>query len=207
MFYDNIPLNQSICVLATPRTGSTALCRMLSDKLNLIFLNEIFHPDTEPSQIEFFWSCLQNNSNSIIKIFPNHHNRFTEAEFQQIIEKSFVIFLERKDIAKQIASYHIIERNKKPFYTKNEISNPYEVDEDRITDNVLYILKIQNEAERYRKLANMSIYYEDVVDEIINDHIKEYPKPINYDSIKSKVDDTLSKILTLQNRYQKRIEK
>ena len=207
MFYDDIPLNKSICVLTTPRTGSTALCRMLSDKLNLIFFNEVFHPNMSQSQIEFFWSCFQNNSNSIIKIFPNHHDRLTEDEFNQILDKSFVIFLERKDIAKQIASYHILERNKKPFYSKNEISNPYVVDEDRITDNVFFILKIQNEAERYRKLANMSVYYEDIVDDIINDHIKEYPKPTNYDSIKSKVDDTLSKILTLQNRYQKSIEK
>jgi len=191
----------SVLILSTPRTGSTALCAMLSNKFNLIDYNEIFHIDAK--NLDSFWNTFKNNTRVIFKIFPDQHTQFTEKEFQLLVDKSFVIFLERRDIANQVISYHIASRTNKPWFKKNEIINNYIVDEENIAVSVSNILKLRKEAEKYRKLADISLYYEDIVNDIVNKQIQEYPKPDNYDSLKTKIDNMLLKFLMLKQKYER----
>lgn len=194
-------IDQSVVILTTPRTGSTALCRVLADKCNLVYCNEVFSPITTPARIKSFWDYFNRNINTVSKIFPDHHIRFTEEEFNKIISKSFVIFLERQDIANQVISYHILSRTNKPWYSKGELITEYLVDESEISVSVSHILKLRKEAEKYQQIANVSIVYEDIVNDIVNDHIIKYPKPKNYESLKIKVDNVLSNFLKLQQKH------
>jgi LPS sulfotransferase NodH len=196
-------IDKSVVILSTPRTGSTALCRVLSDKCNLLYCNEVFHLDVNPAHIKSFWHYFNNNVKTAIKIFPNHHSQFTEDEFDKIINNSFVIFLERLDIAQQITSYHILSRTNKASYGKNEKTKDYLVDEDEISVSVSNILKLREDAEKYRKLANITLCYEDIINDIVNDHIKEYHKPVNYSSLKLKVDEVLSNFLKLKQKHER----
>ena len=197
-FIDKI--DKSVVILTTPRTGSTALCRVLSDKCNLIYFNEAFNPICKDSTD--FWDYFNKDHKTIVKIFPNHQEYLTEDQFNSIIEKSFVIFLDRKDIVSQITSYHILGVTQKPWYIHNEIKEEYVVTEENILKSLVTLVELKTQAEKYRQLANVSLYYEDILDDIVNDHIKEYIKPINYMNIKNKVEQLLPNVLKLKTKHE-----
>lgn len=191
-------VNSSIVVLATPRTGSTALCLTLSEKCNLIYCNEAFNSINLKTSL--FLNYFEKNKKTIVKIFPNHQDNLTQSQFNSIIEKSFVIFLDRRNVAEQIVSYHILAKTKKASYNTSETLTEYSVEETDIAKSVSSILKLREEAEKYRKLANVTLTYEDIIDHIVNPYITKYHKPTNYNSLKLKVDNTLSKFLSLKEK-------
>lgn len=194
----------SVVVLSTPRTGSTALCKVLSDKCNLIDFSESFNP-IQPGSTNF-WDYFENDCKTIVKIFPNHQDNLTEDQFNSLIKKSFVIFLDRKDIVNQITSYHILGVTQKAWYTHSETKEEYVVNEDNILKSLITLVELKNKAEKYRQLAHISLCYEDILDDIVNDHIKEYIKPVNYMNIKNKVEQLLPNFLKLKTKYEHSVD-
>jgi LPS sulfotransferase NodH len=150
-FIDKI--DKSVVVLTTPRTGSTALCRVLSDKCNLVYFNEAFNPICKDS-IDF-WDYFEKDCKTVVKIFPDQQVNITEDQFNSIIEKSFVIFLDRTDIVSQITSYHILGVTQKPWYTHNETREEYVVNEDNILKSLVTLIELKNKAEKYRQLLQL----------------------------------------------------
>ena len=177
--------DQSVVVLTTPRTGSTALCRRLSDENGLVYYNEAFHPDYDIS--DRFWKDFDAGIKTICKVFPEHV--ISDEQLSMICDKSFVIFLERDNLVEQIASYHSLGVTNKPWFAKNEIGKPYEVslDNTHISFSIRQIIKLRQSAEVYRSMADISLKYEDIVDLIENEHIRKYDRPENYEELLVKI--------------------
>jgi LPS sulfotransferase NodH len=177
--------DRNVIILSTPRTGSTALCRLISDDNNLVYYNEAFHPDHDSSAA--VWKDLSAGIKFIYKIFPNHN--ITEQQLDLLCENSLVIFLERENLAEQIASYHSLGITNKAWYAKDEPSNSYQVslDSTKISYSIRQILQLRKDAESYRHRAHISLKYEDIVDSIENDHMRRYDRPDNYDQLLGKI--------------------
>ena len=198
-------IDRSVVVLTTPRTGSTALCRVLSDKCNLEYFSEAFNPICKDSNK--FWNYFEKDRKTIVKIFPDQQVNITEDQFNSIIKKSFVIFLDRKDIVSQITSYHILGVTQKAWYTHSETREEYVVNEYNILKSLVTLIELKNKAEKYRELADISLSYEDILDDIVNDHIKEYIRPVNYMNIKNKVEQLLPNVLKLKTKHEQSVVK
>jgi LPS sulfotransferase NodH len=96
-----IPAEQTIIVLANYRTGSTALCDLLSQRTGLPFLGEVFHHIEDRRPVKNF----KPSNPSIIKIMPNH---MPPEELQtELFGNSYMIGLYRQDFAAQILSFAI----------------------------------------------------------------------------------------------------
>lgn len=181
--------DKNIIILTTPRTGSTALCRKLSDEFDLKYYNEAFHPKYDSS--EEVWNSFHSGVRFICKIFPNH--KITEQELDTLTKNSFVIFLERVNIVEQIASFHLLSQTEKPWYSKEEDRQVYTVDLDttKVAYSIKQILALRQQAEKYRQLANIVLKYESIIDFIQNDHIRKYDHPTNYQDLILKIEQLL----------------
>jgi LPS sulfotransferase NodH len=177
--------DRNVVILSTPRTGSSALCRRIADDNNLINHKEAFHPDHDSSAA--VWKDLSSGARFICKIFPNHN--ITEQQLDLLCEDSLVIFLERENLAEQIASYHSLGTTNKAWYAKDEPSHSYQVslDSTKISQCIRRMLELRKAAEAYRHRAHISLKYEDIVDSIENDHMRRYDRPDNYDQLLGKI--------------------
>jgi LPS sulfotransferase NodH len=181
--------DRNVIILSTPRTGSTALCRLVSDDNNLVYHNEAFHPDHDSSAA--VWKDLREGVKFICKIFPNHN--ITEQQLDLLCSDSIVIFLERENLIEQIASYHSLGITNKAWYAKDEPAESYQVslDSTKISYSIRQIIQLRQAAEAYRHRAHVLLKYEDIVDSIENDHTRRYHRPDNYDELSRKIQKLL----------------
>jgi hypothetical protein len=172
-----IPANKSIVVFATPRTGSTALCDILTKKTNLPFLSEMFN-GTEIDRI----TCP-----ALIKIFPNH---IIPEDQKYLLTDSFVIGLRRKDLIAQVISYYTttISNQFSKLHTDTYSSNvtiPFDtIEEKKLVEGYLKILtKLTNDYNSYKLLFSIELTYEDLAINLNESDFVAQEKSNNYDVV------------------------
>lgn len=183
----DIPKNQSIVVFANYRTGSTALCNWLSKTTGFANHDEAFHPNFLARK------NIDPNKKFIVKIMPDH---VVPAEFENLIKNSFVIGLQRKNLAEQIASFYICDQTHRWHQNKYQKVLDYEVpiDDLQIEDQVRYILKMQLRYDKLPYDKNTEIFYEDITELLQQSSYAVYHKPKNYQDLIGRVEVLIGKL-------------
>lgn len=192
---DQIPNDKSLVVLASYRTGSTALCDLLAKKYMIKNFDEVYH-------LRFPWRTKQfniwraRNYKTIIKIMPDQMPPHKEQE--KIFADAFVIGITRRDVVAQIASFYICHITQHWHDFKNNIAKNYIIDIDKfeLENQVRHIVNMNSQ---YQLLAQqhcmIQYYYEDIKDKLLDSDFITYHKPANYDEICQTVGTVLSKII------------
>jgi hypothetical protein len=102
-----------ILIISLPRTGSTVMVDLLSDKLNLIGYNEPLRLSRSVFEHEEFFKTLKNANNIVVKdiIYYRPHTISIEeydkwvVEYCEMFDK--VVFLSRRNEKDHIESYII----------------------------------------------------------------------------------------------------
>ena len=195
MNHIEVPDNQTILVFANYRCGSTALCDILSKQTGLPNLDELFHPRNN-RKFDYI------NKTGIIKIMPDHP---LPQDFDTLLQKSFVVGIQRKSIVNQIASFYIAHRQHVWHVKKNQPSSSYTVEIDKLDlkDQIAYILLTQQKYNRYNFPIDLVLYYEDIIHNLGASTYDVYHKPDNYDNliklIKQQIDQIQQRITSEQN--------
>jgi LPS sulfotransferase NodH len=183
-----IPSDKTILILTSYRTGSTALCDLVSTQHNLINCGELFHFVEDPSSYTTF-----KHKNIVLKIMPD---QIPPGDYwNDLIDKSYVIGLYRNNIAKQIASFYISHRTRKwHFEKKDSLNKDYNVEIDLLDleDQIRYILKMNSIYHSYfKKFIHIELSYETLYENLAETNYQVNAKPNNYIEIV----DTISKLL------------
>jgi LPS sulfotransferase NodH len=101
-----IPKGKNIVVLANYRTGSTALCEILSKITGYPNLDEDFHFDVTNRQ-----QFVQDKKPSIIKIMQDQHP--PEYLIERVFGNAFIIGIYRRDFPAQVVSWIISKKTDK----------------------------------------------------------------------------------------------
>jgi LPS sulfotransferase NodH len=188
----DFPTNKTILVLASYRTGSTALCNLISKQTGLLNCDELFHFGVNSKYEEY------RNQNIVVKIMPN---QVPPLYWEELIKKSFVIGISRLSIREQIASFYLGHRTKHWHYFKksNNHEHDYTIEIDRydLEDQIRYILKINDTYQKqFVPLVNMEFTYEEIKSELAESDYVTYVKPVNYKELLTSIDNLLPEIIS-----------
>lgn len=172
-------MNNKIIVLASYRTGSTALCDVLSKQFKA------------KNHDEFFHACRNQRGydtiklyNYIIKIMPD---QVMEPYFSELIKISKIYGIYRKDIVAQIASYFIAMKRNVWHNIKFQDTENYELPyEEQNLETVSKRITDLNETYKniFRPLCHVEFAYEDIEQSLLKvSNYKVYNKPKNYNDI------------------------
>lgn len=184
-----VPDDRSILVLASYRTGSTALCDYLASQHKFKNYDELFHK-TKPTDL---YETRRNNK-SIIKIMPD---QIPEKYWNELLNY-YIIGISRKSVIEQITSFYICHMTHVWHYTNNtNLSGKYRVhlDQEQLETTCGYILDMNKGYQNLKHLCNQEIIYEEVNLLFNQSKYKVYNKPVNYNEIL----DAIKYILT--DRY------
>lgn len=186
------PTNKTILVLASYRTGSTALCNLISKRTGLLNCDELFHFIANPKLYEQY-----QNQNIVVKIMPD---QVPTLYWKELIKKSFVIGISRLPIQEQIASYYLAHRTQHWHFKKlNNNKHDYTIDIERfdLEDQIRYILKMNAiYQQQFVPHVNMEIKYETIKSELDESDYVTYIKPVNYKELLIAINDLLPEILS-----------
>jgi LPS sulfotransferase NodH len=190
----DFPTDKTILVLASYRTGSTALCNLISKQTGLLNCEELFHHGVNPEYEKY----RNRNQNIVVKIMPN---QVPSLYWEELIKKSFVIGISRLSIREQIASFYLGHRTKHwhDFKKSNNRKHDYTIDIDRfdLEDQIRYILKITDMYQKqFVPLLNMEFKYEEIKLELAESDYVTYVKPINYEELLTSIDNLLPEIIS-----------
>ena len=177
---------RSILVIANYRTGSTALCDLLSKHTGYHNLDEYFHP-TKNS--ENFKTLL--NKKIIVKIMPDHP---VGNNWGYLLENFFILGITRRDVIAQITSFYICHRTHTWHSRKNcsnAVSSQVSIDHDDLENQCRYITNMNLQYQQLKKHCEIELIYEDVQHEFNESNYERYPKPTNYNQIESSVQQFL----------------
>lgn len=183
---DQIPNDKSLVVVASYRTGSTALCDLLAKKHNIKNFDEVYHNCFPWRTQEFnFWQ--KKNHKSIIKIMPDQMPKFSVQK--KIFADAFLIGLYRRDVIAQIASYYVACTT---MSWHNNATDDYYVDINlEELENHCRFIKRSNGAYQqvFKNLCNIEIAYEDIADQLNESSFRTYHRPLNYNEIVARVQE------------------
>ncbi len=180
-------MSKNIVVLASYRTGSTALCDVLSKTHKVINLDEYFH---YKKYIRYTHKGFPYNEGYVIKIMPD---QVIEPLFSQLIKQSEVYGIYRKNIVEQIASYYIVMKNIKKWHNKkgDKLTDDYEIEYDvkelkRVMNQVPFYNRLYQ--EQFKHLCHKEFAYEDIRGNLLKSSSYDvYKKPTNYDFLITKI--------------------
>ena len=183
-----------IIILSSPRTGSTALAhdivlqsqRVVTD---VLYFNEPATHDprnntsktySDMSKLTF---ALNHDSKFILKAHSFDALSRYPQQLLDIVDKSYVIRLRRKDIIAQIVSQYICMKRKIWSYNTNTVvvNDSDKIDMDEIYRSVEFITKYYQVADRYPNRVDEDLYYEDL--HVTHNICLPTPKPTNYNLI------------------------
>jgi LPS sulfotransferase NodH len=171
-----VPDDQSILVLASYRTGSTALCDYLAGQYKFKNYDELFHR-TKPTDL---YETRRNNK-SIIKIMPD---QIPEKYWDELLNY-YIIGISRKSVIEQITSFYICHMTHVWHYTNTDLLGEYQVrlDQVQLENTCRYILDMNKGYQNLKHLCNQEIIYEEVNLLFNQSKYKVYNKPVNYNEI------------------------
>lgn len=174
-----------IIILASPRTGSTALGEHLSKLYpNLTYFLE---PNFDKTHMELFMNRFKSNSDDyILKLLGSSLNLYPSEVIAKIFSNEvFRIKIARKNIIEQVASHYVAA--KRDIWDYRLIDNTYE----NFTANNIEInfekVRYSIESIKYENNiiskipADLTCFYEDFIQ--FNSPTEKTPKPINYNEL------------------------
>lgn len=171
-----------IIVLASYRTGSTALCNVLAETHNVKNYDEYFHFD---KSIENYESVK--NNGFVIKIMPD---QIIEPYFNELISSATHVYgIYRNDVIYQIASY-IVSAATNVWHNKNlsDTRESYKID----ISNKMYHIAIERILKNnkmyntiFKPLCHKEFVYEDIKSTLLSSSsiCSVLKKPSNYDDL------------------------
>jgi hypothetical protein len=144
--------NYPVAVVATPRTGSTALAESLAFRHDLRLFSEPYDTFPPPRRSDkhykgthedfFNWYTGQRSEQFLVKFMPHQINSLNP--FPDILNNSFKIKLTREDEVAQISSFYIAEKRQKFFKNNDETSQRFVVpiDETALFQTAGFILNL-----------------------------------------------------------------
>lgn len=174
-------IDRPIAVLASYRTGSTALCDWLSRDFKYANFDEAFHPAMPHRESKFLLS--RNRQHWVVKIMGDQICDRNQQVIDSVIKQSFVIRLARKDIVSQIASYYVSSLKQVWHYQNQDYREPYTIDIDHnlIESMTGYIIKVNNIVENLAYPIDLDLWYEDLG--VMDSMYVRYNRPSNYDQL------------------------
>ena len=180
-----------ILIISLPRTGSTVMVDLLSDKLNLMGYNEPLRSSRSKFEHEEFFKTLKNTNNIVVKDIIDYRPHTISIEeynkwvvgYCEMFDK--VVFLSRRNEKDHIESYiNLLFQNQKYNENNNITHYPWNVRymyEDIPTDFIDNSLKsdeFKDFMEQRQRIIDLSkelnkelIWYEDI---FLNENKKEY---------------------------------
>lgn len=172
---------RSVLVIANYRTGSTALCDLLSKHTGYQNLDEHFNPSTTSNTFDKYL-----DKKIIVKVMPDHHP--TGDTWQHLLDNFFIIGVARRDLTAQIASFYICDKTQIWHEKKNakiHIPTVIDINDNDIENQCRYILDQHSQYEQLKQHFDVELMYEDIQHELVTTDYNQYPKPSNYDQIKT----------------------
>jgi LPS sulfotransferase NodH len=168
--------DRSIVVLSSPRTGSTLLAMMLTNKLGY----KLF---SEPAGVALHELFLykEHGKKFVVK---EHALRFMHYPSSFHNQDMYVIRLRREDVADQVLSCYIANQRKKWFYHDIEKPDSIQIDDTQLTSTLNYIKKFNDYTDAYKGKVDIDLYYEDLSNIDYNGNTIPTPKPTNHDQLK-----------------------
>lgn len=199
-----------VVIVASPRTGSTALLKYLANKYSVMGFGEIFKNiidliNSDPvtykktlKQREIYSNYKKlNRTDYILKLMPGEITYFSKYEDLLQSKDCFKIRLSRKSLINQVASLYIAESTKNfHTYSTDQLKN-YEVKIDKI--NLIHCIeRISNSNFLVKNIKcdyDLDIDYEDLgyLEEIKGEqaHTIIFHKPTNFEEVKKAITDLI----------------
>jgi LPS sulfotransferase NodH len=177
MYFD-LPPNKPILVIANYRTGSTALCNLIAKQTGYINLDEHFHPKFNRSYKSW------RDKLTVIKIQPDH--QVPPHHWNELLDKSYVIGITRRDIVEQIASFYLCHKTQ-IWHEKqsSDLVDDYliDIDEYELEDQFRYISDLCDRFQNLTPYCSKLFYYEDISKYLNDSEFRIKNKPRNYNML------------------------
>lgn len=187
-------IDRPITVLASYRTGSTALCDWLARNFKYTNFDETFRPAAPHRESKFllFRRLFRDRLHWVVKIMGDQICDRNQQVIDSVIKQSFVIRLARKDIVSQIASYYVSSLKQVWHYQNQDYQEPYtiDIDHNRIESMTRYIIKVNNIVKNLSYPIDLDLWYEDLG--VMDSNYVRYNRPSNYDQL----------LIAVQNFYE-----
>jgi hypothetical protein len=185
-----------IIILSSPRTGSTVLAEILSNKFPELrmFLEPEFNRKGKKEikcQLDDFTDYSKTSNQYILKFHLEYLNKYPPELIKKIINHdAFLIKIQRRSLIKQIVSDYISRvRNVYVYdimkaYKHKDETIPIK---DDLIEGCIKLIQDLNEAFNKTQINyDLEIYYEDFINSINDSYKTRFviaPKPTNYNEI------------------------
>jgi LPS sulfotransferase NodH len=171
-----IPTDQHILVYANYRTGSTALCDLLSQRTGMTNLDEAFHLVNQYTDFstELAKPC-------IIKIMPDQS---IPDQYRSLIGKATAIGVYRRDLILQAISYALAMKTQLWHQQNGKLKQP-PLFNFRPNELMIYADKLAHIHRVHRKRRDrmlIELQYEKLVPDLNESIYEEMPKAVEYHS-------------------------
>lgn len=185
-----IPDNMPVLILSSYRSGSTALMQVIGERLNYRTFGEPWHwnVDIREKCSEFF-TYKKTNTDYVWKLMPDHLPK-ESAHLEECLAdwgNSYVIRLLRRDIAQQITSWIISMKTDVWNSTQIKQIPHVDIEDDYIEYSVNKHLISLDALQFTKTTSHITLYYEDILDLLVESTYKPTAKPKNYNEVLSKV--------------------
>jgi len=181
-----------VMILSSPRTGSTLLANVLSNRYtNLALFSE---PDAN-NTMDRFNEYAATSDQYILKFHLKHLFKFPKDVIKKVINHdAFLIRIRRKNIVDQIVSNYI-ELNRNVWHYKIADIEKYKEELIEINDSTINlainsILNFNKKLDELDIKYDLDIYYEDLIQQLDNNDTIVTPKPKNYNELYLAVEET-----------------
>lgn len=192
MFVLDVPNDCPVMIFAVYRSGSTALCDTIANKLHYKNFHESYHGTEFQNLVKEFQEYKKNHNSFVCKIFADQINNNNKLDICNTLNKSYKIRLLRRNLVHQICSWYIsvytnfFHQTAENQFDHKEIKLDFEFMEScchRILWNNCYLQSVDNIA------FNSTLYYEDL--QLDTSKYQCLNKPDNYRDILNLVKHTL----------------
>lgn len=171
-----------IVILASPRTGSTALIHYI----HKLYPSNACFCEPDLGDLDHFLKYSSQHSNYIIKTMAKNIHKYPNDLIYS--PNNFFIKIYRKSIVDQIASNYVARERNIWYYPPNSSlsHSPISIDPLKIKKNIEIINEYNNALKDINVKFDLEIAYEDLPTISKVDHIIT-PKPVNYKDLKSAI--------------------
>lgn len=179
---------QSIVVLSSYRTGSTALCRLLSTSFNLLNLGELFHRINDPAIYGDY-----KKQPCVVKI---QADQLVHPCWEDLTSNAYIIGLTRRSLLDQIGSFYCCHTTGVWHRYSGSTRQEYEIKwtKDDLEDQCRYIMEINKKYQDLRHICAQEFKYEDICDELQCSGMEKMIPPSNYTQLRETITNCLTSL-------------
>jgi hypothetical protein len=173
-----------VVVIGPPRSGSSVICRQLTNDLNIPGYNDVTY-STDKTEFDKFAELIQSTNEYVIKCHAADLVNYPKFLLDKINNReTYNIKVVRQDKVAQLASVYLSEVRRIYSYEKLNLSNYNEtirIEKTRITKCLIRMHKNYTELEELNVIFDKIVNYEDYVYDLGT--TVATPKPKNYNEL------------------------